>query len=244
MSTEAANTSAPSQKGGPWIPLESNPEVFTAWAEKVGVAKTHAHFEDVYGLDAEPVKALLLIYPITTDVEKRRKEDDEKLKKEGVAPDVDTSVIWIQQKISNACGTIGLLHALLNSNLTTTPKSALATFREQAIPLSPSDRADLLAKTTLFAEVHQEAATSAQSSSAVPTNLDTDLHFTCFIQAPSPKTPGEKRILEMDGRRAGPIDRGVSKDFLKDVAKVVQDKYLSMATSLNFGIVALCGTAA
>lgn len=88
------------------------------------MAKTHARFEDVYGLDAEvgpkhssrlfgrltetqqllalvpqPVKALLLIYPITDEVEKRRKEDDEKLKTEGVAPDVDTSVIWIQQKV-------------------------------------------------------------------------------------------------------------------------------------------------
>lgn len=48
---------------------------------------------------SQPVKALLLIYPITAEVEKRRKEDDDKLKKEGVAPDVDTSVIWIQQKV-------------------------------------------------------------------------------------------------------------------------------------------------
>lgn len=82
----------------------------------------------------QPVKALLLIYPITPDLEKRRKEDDEKLKQEGVSPSTDTSVLWIKQKvrrwtcikswghvyrrfelqISNACGTIGLLHALLN----------------------------------------------------------------------------------------------------------------------------------
>lgn len=225
--------------------MESNPEVFTSWATKLGVAKVR--FEDVYGLDPEllgmvsqPVKALLLIYPITADVEKKRKEDDEKLKQEGVSPNADSTVVWIEQKISNACGTIGLLHALLNSNLTIDPTSPLAIFREKAIPLSPSDRAELLANTTLFAQVHQEAATSAQSSSAVPTNLDTNLHFTCFIQAPSPKTAGEKRILEMDGRRAGPIDRGVSKNFLEDAAKVVQEKYLSMSTSLNFGIVALC----
>ncbi|KAG9046661.1 ubiquitinyl hydrolase 1 [Tulasnella sp. UAMH 9824] len=240
MSTKATDASASSQKGGPWIPLESNPDIFTSWATKLGVAKVR--FEDLLAMVSQPVKALLLIYPITADVEKRRKEDDEKLEQEGVSPSTDTSVLWIKQKIANACGTIGLLHALLNSNLTIDPTSALATFREQAIRLSPEDRADLLANTTLFAQVHQEAATSAQSSSAVPTNLDTSLHFTCFIQAPSPKTPGEKRILEMDGRRAGPIDRGVSSDFLKDVAKVIQEKYLSMSTSMNFGLVALCGS--
>ncbi|KIO16295.1 hypothetical protein M407DRAFT_12891, partial [Tulasnella calospora MUT 4182] len=103
MSTEAADTSTSSQKGGPWIPLESNPE----WATKLGVAK-------LLGMVSQPVKALLLIYPITADVEKKRKEDDEKLKQEGVSPNADSTVVWIEQKISNACGTIGLLHALLN----------------------------------------------------------------------------------------------------------------------------------
>ncbi|KAG8916710.1 hypothetical protein FRC00_014495, partial [Tulasnella sp. 408] len=71
MSTEAADAPASSQKGGPWIPLESNPDLLT--------------------MVPQPVKALLLIYPINADLEKRRKEDDEKLKQEGVSPSTDTS---------------------------------------------------------------------------------------------------------------------------------------------------------
>lgn len=108
------------------------------------------------------------------------------------------------------------------------------------VALSPSDRAELLAKTTLFATAHSEAATSTQSSSAVPAHLDTDLHFTCFVQALDPKSEGGLRLVELDGRRVGPLDCGPSKKLLEDVAKVVKARYLKLSTSMQFGLVALC----
>ena len=62
--------------------------------------------------------------------------------------------------------------------------------------------------------------------------MDTDLHFTCFVQAPSEKkreiafagadsgkeiqvSGGKKRLIELDGGRLGPIDRGECNDLLK-----------------------------
>ena len=36
-----------------WVPLESNPEVFDAWTESIGLDLTRSSFQDVYGLDAE-----------------------------------------------------------------------------------------------------------------------------------------------------------------------------------------------
>lgn len=57
----------------------------------------------------------------------------------------------------------------------------------------------------------------------MPRDLDTDLHFTCFVEAPSgeyrapgvPPTPTTKgRIIELDGRRNGPVDRGECNDLL------------------------------
>ena len=88
---------------------------------------------------------------------------------------------------------------------------------------TPLERAKILETTPLFADIHADAASGGQT--AVPTNLDTDLHFTCFVQAPDPSsresstpvtptTSGEMRLIELDGRRAGPVDRGVSTDFL------------------------------
>lgn len=74
----------------------------------------------------------------------------------------------------------------------------------------------VLETTPLFANIHAAAATSSQS--AVPTNLDTDLHFTCFVAAPSSRGPSSEgssmRIVELDGRRNGPIDRGECTNLL------------------------------
>jgi len=84
---------------------------------------------------------------------------------------------------------------------------------------TPLERAQFLETTEIFADIHATLATSGQT--AVPTNLDTDLHFTCFVQAPEASarvaetTTGELRLIELDGGRAGPVDRGKSTDLLK-----------------------------
>lgn len=98
---------------------------------------------------------------------------------------------------------------------------------------TPEERAHLLETTPLFANIHLETAGSGQT--AVPSNLDTDLHFTCFVEAPEAEfrerakhatDPAKKdkvpvnaegsgtRLIELDGTRGGPIDRGECKNFL------------------------------
>jgi hypothetical protein len=84
---------------------------------------------------------------------------------------------------------------------------------------TPLERARLLETTEIFANIHAAVATGGQT--AVPDKLDTDLHFTCFVQAPDASVreaeiaTGERRLIELDGRRAGPVDRGKSTDLLK-----------------------------
>jgi hypothetical protein len=94
--------------------------------------------------------------------------------------------------------------------------SACCKFSRLFADKTPEERAKLLETTPLFADIHAQAASSGQS--AVPTNLDTDLHFTCFVAAPSSRGPGSedagKRLIELDGRRNGPIDRGECTDLL------------------------------
>lgn len=108
--------------------------------------------------------------------------------------------------------------------------------------------------------MHSEAASAGQS--AVPTNLDTDNHFTCFVQAPSsepdqPRGASGKRLVELDGRRAGPIDRGASEDLLtvgsvcpsqvtrfspvlcQDVAKFVKENFIAQSENINISMIAL-----
>jgi ubiquitin carboxyl-terminal hydrolase L3 len=50
-----------------------------------------------------PSKAVLLVFPITDTTEEKRKEDDERLEKEG-QPDVDPTLIYIKQTVRpNVC---------------------------------------------------------------------------------------------------------------------------------------------
>ncbi|KAL1746816.1 hypothetical protein HDZ31DRAFT_33323 [Schizophyllum fasciatum] len=240
--------------GNNWVPLESNPEVMNSWAEKAGLATKLTQFSDVYGLDSEllgmvpqPVKAVLLLFPINDALEAKRREEDEKIRTQGPAK-VDPTVMWIKQTISNACGTIGLLHAITNSDVTIAPESPLAKFIDEAREKTPAERAELLEKTSLFADIHSEAAQGGQS--AVPTNLDTNLHFTCFVKAPAVRAddaspgaaegvpPSGFRVLELDGRREGIVDRGECKDLLHDVAQIVKDNYMAAAASMEFSMMA------
>ncbi|KAK7056176.1 ubiquitinyl hydrolase 1 [Paramarasmius palmivorus] len=236
MSSETAQNSQAAS--GRWIPLECNPEVLNSWANRAGLVSTESQFTDIYGFDEEllamvprPVKAILLLFPISDALEAKRREEDEKINDQQL-----DNVLWIKQTISNACGTIGLLHALANSNVSFTPESPLAQFVQACKAKTPQERAEFLEATPLFANIHADAASTGQS--AVPTDLDTDLHFTCFVEI---NINDEPHIVEFDGRRAGPFDRGAcpTGDFLKDVASLVREVYVAQSSSIQFSMVSL-----
>ncbi|KAI3619713.1 carboxyl-terminal proteinase [Moniliophthora roreri] len=224
-----------SQTLGRWIPLECNPE----WANKAGLVSSDFQFTDIYGFDEEllamvprPVQAILLLFPISDALEEKRREDDDKIKDQKLPE----NTLWIKQTIPNACGTIGLLHALANTNVSLVPESPLQQFIEAAKTKNPQERAEFLENTPLFANIHADAASTGQS--AVPTDLDTDLHFTCFVEI---KVDNEPHIIEFDGRRVGPFDRGVcpTGDFLKDVATLVRDVYVAQSSSIQYSMISL-----
>ncbi|KAF5349337.1 hypothetical protein D9758_011752 [Tetrapyrgos nigripes] len=243
-----------------WIPLENNPEVLNSWAHKAGLVPADAGFSDIYGFDDEllamvprPVKAVLLLFPISSVLEERRKEEDKKLTDEGSSLNDKGAVLWIKQTISNACGTIGLLHALLNADVPLDTESPLAKFAKECKGLpsrlpnmklipdkqithhkTPEERAKFLETTPLFANIHAEAASTGQS--AVPTDLDTDLHFSCFIEA---NVDGASHLVELDGRRAGPMDRGLCSDLLADAIKFVKNNYVVQSASIQFSMTSL-----
>ncbi|KAK1924210.1 peptidase C12, ubiquitin carboxyl-terminal hydrolase [Papiliotrema laurentii] len=229
-----------------WVPLEASPEVFTEWSQSLGLPESGPLvFQDLFSLDPEflqfipqPVKAVLLLFPSRGALAQAR-EDEEK---NGEGKFEGQSVWWIKQTISNACGSIGLLHALLN--LPDTGAYALAAdsplrqFKAETLPLPPLERAKKLDEATFFESAHTTAAQAGQS--AVPEDLDVDTHFIAFIEAINDK--GERRVVELDGGREGPFDRGLCTDLLRDTAKIVQEKYIDRADGdINFNMIVLAG---
>ncbi|KAG8822184.1 ubiquitinyl hydrolase 1 [Serendipita sp. 399] len=208
---------------GKWAPIESNPEVLTQWAGRVGLSTKLTAFSDVYGLDDEllalvpqPVKAVLLVFPLTKEIDQARKREDQERTgattsnaeeggEAGGQPNLDPTLFFIKQTVQ----------------------------------LDPDERAKLLESTSLFATAHADAAQGGQSS--LPRNLDTNEHFVAFVQAPDPTSDdgSQRRLVELDGRRPGPVDRGPSTDLLKDAAKVIKEVYLGATSALTFSMITM-----
>jgi ubiquitin carboxyl-terminal hydrolase L3 len=94
------------------------------------------------------------------------------------------------------------------------PGSNLSKLLEDAIPLKPAERAQLLYESDALEGAHQSAAAGGDTS-APSAEDDIDLHYVCFIKSK------DNHLWELDGRRKGPLDRGelsTSDDVLSEKA--------------------------
>jgi len=205
-----------------FIPLENNPEVMSSLVHKLGLSEKLA-FHDVFSIDEpellafvpRPAHALLLVFPVSETYEKFRREED-KDKPEYAGSGAGEEVIWYKQTIGNACGLIGLLHGVSNGSARTNtqPNSDLAKLVQDAIPLSPQARADLLYESEALESAHQSAAGGGDTS-APDAEDNVDLHYVCFVKSQ------DNNLWELDGRRKGPLNRGklsADEDVLSDKA--------------------------
>ncbi|XP_072478382.1 ubiquitin carboxyl-terminal hydrolase isozyme L3 isoform X1 [Notamacropus eugenii] len=170
-------------EGHRWLPLEANPE----FLKQLGL-HPNWQFVDVYGMEPEllsmvprPVCAVLLLFPITEKfaevaVERTKQyevfriEEEEKIKSEG--QDVTESVYFMKQTISNACGTIGLIHAIANNKdkMNFESGSALKKFLEESLSMNPEERARYLEKYEAIRVTHESSAHEGQTESSSPSS--------------------------------------------------------------------------
>ncbi|CAO1424471.1 unnamed protein product, partial [Diamesa hyperborea] len=223
-----------------WVtPLESNPDVLNKYMSKLGVSEDYK-LVDVYGLDSEmlgflpkPVKSLILLFPCSEKYEAHRKEQDEKLKQD--PPAIPSNMFYMKQYIHNACGTIALVHAILNNvhEITLKDDSVLKNFFEKAKPLNPEERAKLLEADAAFIGAHQVLAAEGQTN-APSVDEKVNHHFIAFINH-------EGELYEMDGRKNYPIKHGATKDdtFLTDAAAVCKEFIARDPEEVCFTIMAL-----
>jgi ubiquitin carboxyl-terminal hydrolase L3 len=102
-----------------FIPLESNPEVFTKLSHELGVAETLS-FVEVWSLNEiehlpRPALALVLIFPTSTEYEQRKSSEDAGRQEYTKVP--GDGLMWIPQTINNACGLYAILHAACNGDV-------------------------------------------------------------------------------------------------------------------------------
>lgn len=177
-------------------------------AAKLGLS-SELQFYDVYSLDdpeqlthiPRPALALLVVIPLTPAWDRSRKAED--ANKEPYTGSGDEPVIWFKQTIGHACGSIGLLHSVINGPAVDFIKrdSDLAAIRSLAIPLDMTKRAEMLYNSEPF-ELAHKSVEQAGDSYADLTGESEGGHFVSFV-----KSGG--KLWELEGSRNGPLERGI-----------------------------------
>ena len=218
-----------------WVAMESNPEVWNQFITKMGVASDW-QFTDVWGLDPDllmmvpqPVAALLLLYPISPKTEKLGNDKlilcDE--------AEVDSNVFFMKQTVGNACGTVAIIHSLLNNVDRIDIGEELKTFRQGCAGKSADERAKMLETNSQIAGKHAEAASCGQTV-APGAEERVNLHFVALVSVGG-------SLFELDGRKERPVNWGeCGTDELLSKGAQVCKKYMACdPDEVRFTVVAL-----
>jgi len=233
---------------GRWFPLESNPELLNSYISKLGFDSSQFHFVDVFSTEAwalemvpQPVAAVIMLYPISQPQEAHRSEENT-----NVIPkqQVSDKVWYMKQRIGNACGTIGILHALGNLSLTTEAGADGLIKKDSWLDrfysccprsLGPTEKASILESDKEIESMH-DAATADDANQTGRGELDdaVNTHFVALVNI-------DGGLYELDGRKEAPIHHGSTgqTSFLKDACVVVDTFMQRDPGELRFTIVAL-----
>ena len=225
-----------------WFPLESNPSLLNSYIQKLGFDTSLFEFVDVYSTEEwalsmipQPVVAVIMLYPLTEVQENHRKAQK-------IDPTNGDHTIWfIKQRIGNACGTIGLLHSLLNIPeslrvASIAPNSWLSKFYNDCPPhLSPDQKAEQLEVDDIIETLH-DSATSDSRNQTARGDPDDDIitHFVALINI-------DGGLYELDGRKEGPVYHGKTSEasLLVDSCNVVEIFMQRDPDEMRFTIMAL-----
>ncbi|KAB1223176.1 Ubiquitin carboxyl-terminal hydrolase isozyme L3 [Morella rubra] len=132
----------------------------------LGLPEDEAECFDVYGLDLEllemvpkPVLAVLFLYPIT------QQSEEERLALTNEKKETSSRVYFMKQTVGNACGTIGILHAVGNitSDIKLLEGSFMDRFFKTTATMDPLERAAFLENDREMEVAHSIAATAGET---------------------------------------------------------------------------------
>lgn len=205
-----------------WLPLESNPDVLNKYLEKLGVSPQWG-IVDIYGTDEDllafvpqPLKSLIFLFPCSDVNEEFRAKEDAEIRAKNI--DYPEGLFYMRQYVHNACGTIALVHAVLNNpDIELAEGSVIKKYLDVAKDKTPEERGKLLENDGGFTETHEIIANEGQTP-APDINEKVYHHFIAFVHH-------DGKLYELDGRKNFPIPHGKtsSETLLRDAIAVCKD---------------------
>mmetsp|Transcript_65269 Transcript_65269/g.204518 ORF Transcript_65269/g.204518 Transcript_65269/m.204518 type:complete len:257 (-) Transcript_65269:53-823(-) len=222
-----------------WVPLESNPEMLTEFARKVGLPEPW-QFVDVFGTDPDllamvpPTCAAVTLLFRTSDATRNFKQE-QRIRLEASGQTLNPELVYLKQYVGNACGTIACIHSLTNNAevMGIDSASPIGKFFESIRGKTPKEAGSLLADAS---DLHQasEASAAGGQTAAPEATADVDAHFIAFVEK-----GGD--IYELDGAKAFPINHGpTGGKLLEAAAKVIKAAFMDTdPDSIHFNMMAL-----
>ncbi|XP_027854162.1 ubiquitin carboxyl-terminal hydrolase isozyme L3 isoform X1 [Aphis gossypii] len=222
-----------------WIPLESNPDVMNKFLKSLGVPDGW-EICDIFGFGPDelaivprPVASVILLFPYNEAYEKRKNEEELKLKDKG--QQVSDDIYFIKQYVHNACGTMALIHSIANNrDKIQLNEGILKRFLDDGKDMSPSDRGEMLKNAEDIVNTHKEIATEGQTAPPNPEDVP-PYHFIAFVCK-------DGNLYELDGGKFDPINHGATSpdSLLEDTVNLIQEKFFFQnPDSLYFTLLSL-----
>ncbi|KAI1281733.1 ubiquitin C-terminal hydrolase L3 [Xylaria sp. FL0933] len=239
-----------------FIPLESNPELFTELIHKLGMSKRLVFHdlltlspadEDLLSFVPRPVLALVLVIPAPDGYAARIREEEKEVPLHDKTGD-EEDAMFFHQTIGNACGLYATLHAVSNGEARSfiEPSTHIARLIERCTPLNSAQRIEALESDEELAAAH--ASVGARGSTAPPGDLTVEPPFAYMTFVKS-RTSG--RLYQLEGCRKAPLDLGcvlgededmlsakaldAVKRFVEEAGKGADVGYSALALSVTGG---------
>ena len=113
------------------------------------------------------------------------------------AASLPEGLFYMKQTVSNACGTVAMLHAVANNRDKVEVEGVLKAFLDEAAGKSADERAKMLEESDAICSVHDQVAKEGQTS-APSIDDKVDYHFIAFVEKAG-------KLYELDGRKEAPI---------------------------------------
>jgi ubiquitin carboxyl-terminal hydrolase L3 len=203
-----------------WPPLESDPEIFSTYAHKIGLSDAFS-FQELFSLDYKdlqqienPVYAVILSYETNVPLEI--------LGNEIKAPESVPFFMKQSEALDNACGLIAIMHALGHNytSFNIHPDTIYGKYFNAVKSLNWVDRATVLENSEEFKACHYEFSEQGQSNLLQEQN-EVKNHFVCFVFY-------DGNLVELDGMLNGPrvVKEGIMFEELLDSSIEIVKKRL------------------
>lgn len=223
-----------------FLPLESNPDTLNYFLSSLGWDVNQYHFVDVYStsdkvllnLVPRPVLGVLLVMPSNTKIDNT--ENDES---EAPVPTNDRKIWHIRQTVGGVCGSLAILHLIANfSEAPSFIKNGSWLHRFLA-SLSPQ-----MVRNAEFAQLHQAAACYRTNQTSHTRLVRGQRVGTAFVALVPMVMGGSRVLVELDGRKPGPIMHGTitsNETFLEEACHWIEQRVMKTQVDGKFAILAL-----